>query len=88
MDSKQKNKMIICESLSLSIQAVFIAIPISLVLFITMLTNEIGTAGISEVKVISIAIIYIFIVLIVTTLVGLIPVRSMKNQSISNLLRD
>ena len=44
--------MIICESLALSIQAAFIAVPVALVLFITTLNNEMGTAAVSEVNII------------------------------------
>ena len=88
MSSRQKNKMIICESLALSIQAAFIAVPVALVLFITTLNNEMGTAAVSEVNIIMMILGYVLAILMVTTLVGLIPIRIMKDQSISELLRD
>ncbi|MEG0296985.1 MAG: ABC transporter permease [Clostridium sp.] len=88
MTYKQKRKMIICESFSMSLQSAFLVIPISVALFVLRFSNDIGSGTISEVKIIMCMIIFIVMIVLVTTLIGLIPVSKMKKEVISDLLRE
>lgn len=88
MNFKQKKKMIVCESFSMALQTAFIAMPASLTLVLMSIGNEFGRGGTNESLIFASIIIYIVVIMIITTLIGLVPIGILKNQSISELLRD
>lgn len=88
MNFKQKKKMIVCESFSMALQTAFIAMPTSLTLVLISIGNEFGRGGTNEALIFTSIIIYIILIMIITTIIGLIPINILKKQSISELLRD
>lgn len=88
MSKKQKRNMILCESFSMALQAITIVVPISIGLFVLSLGNEISSGSTSKSTIIAAISIFIISIAIITTIIGLIPIKMMADKSIADRIRE
>lgn len=88
MTYKQKRKMILCETFALSMQSAMVATCFTFILGLSFNTNDIGTNNISLLQIAGTISIFYIIVVSIITLIGLIPIRIMKKQNLSEQLRE